>query len=69
MLAAGNSNGDIPMLEFTQQHDKPRLRLLVRHDDSDREFSYTSGADEALARADISGWTIVSIRTDWARVF
>jgi phosphoserine phosphatase len=69
VLAAGNSNGDIPMLEFTQQHDKPRLRLLVRHDDADREFSYTSGAEEALARADISGWTIVSIRTDWARVF
>jgi hypothetical protein len=49
--------------------DKPHLRLLVRHDDADREFSYTSGAEEALARADMSGWTIVSIRSDWARVF
>lgn len=25
----GNSNGDIPMLEFTQHQDKPSLRLLV----------------------------------------
>ncbi len=69
VLAAGNSNGDIPMLDFTQQHDKPHLRLLVRHDDADREFSYTSGAEEALAKADRSGWTTVSIRIDWARVF
>jgi phosphoserine phosphatase len=69
VLAAGNSNGDVPMLDFTQQPDKPHLRLLVLHDDPDREFSYTSGADEALAKADTSGWTIVSISTDWARVF
>ena len=69
MLAAGNSNGDIPMLDFTQQPDKPHLRLLVLHDDADREFSYTSGAEDALAQADTSGWTIVSISTDWTRVF
>ena len=69
VLAAGNSNGDVPMLDFTQQPDKPCLRLLVRHDDPDREFSYTSGAEESLARADASGWTVVSMRTDWARVF
>src|SRR5688572_20847481 len=38
VLAAGNSNGDIPMLDFTRQPDKPHLRLLVLHDDADREF-------------------------------
>ena len=69
VLAAGNSNGDIPMLDFTQQPDKPHLRLLVLHDDADREFSYTSGAEEALAKAEMSGWTTVSVRNDWARVF
>ena len=69
VLAAGNANGDIPMLEFTQHPDKPHLRLLIHHDDADREFSYTSGAEEAFARADMSGWTTVSIKDDWARVF
>jgi phosphoserine phosphatase len=69
MLAAGNSNGDIPMLDFTQPPDRPNLRLLVRHDDAEREFSYTSGAEAAFAEADASGWTIVSMRSDWARVF
>jgi hypothetical protein len=67
--AAGNSNGDIPMLDFTQQPDEPDLRLLVLHDDADREFSYTSGAEESLAKADTSDWTIISMRTDWARIF
>jgi hypothetical protein len=33
LLAAGNSNGDVPMLDFTRHDDKPSLRLLVLHDD------------------------------------
>jgi hypothetical protein len=69
MLAAGNSNGDIQMLDFSQSADRPHLRLLVLHDDAEREFSYTGGAEEALAKADASGWTTVSMRSDWARVF
>jgi phosphoserine phosphatase len=69
LLAAGNSNGDIPMLDFTQHQDKPTLRLLVLHDDADREFDYTSGAEEALEKADAAGWTVVSVRNDWATVF
>jgi phosphoserine phosphatase len=69
LLAVGNSNGDIPMLDFTQHQDKPSLRLLVLHDDADREFDYTSGAEQALERADTSGWTVVSIQNDWATVF
>ena len=43
VLAAGNSNGDIEMLDFTQHPDKPSLRLLVLHDDAEREFDYVSG--------------------------
>jgi phosphoglycolate phosphatase-like HAD superfamily hydrolase len=69
LLAAGNSNGDIPMLEFTRHQDKPFLPLLVLHDDADREFDYTSGAEQALQRADTDGWTVVSIKNDWATVF
>jgi phosphoserine phosphatase len=69
LLAAGNSNGDIPMLAFTQHEDKPFLRLLVLHDDGEREFDYTSGAEQALESADERGWTVVSIKNDWATVF
>jgi hypothetical protein len=69
LLAAGNSNGDIPMLDFTQHPDKPSLRLLVLHDDAEREFDYTSGAEQALERAKARDWTVVSIKNDWATVF
>ena len=69
LLAAGNSNGDIPMLDFTQHRDKPFLRLLVLHDDSEREFDYTAGAEQALEQAGRQGWTVVSIKNDWATVF
>jgi phosphoserine phosphatase len=69
VLAAGNSNGDIEMLDFTQHADKPFLRLLVLHDDPDREFDYLSGAEKALDQARARGWTVVSIKNDWAEVF
>jgi phosphoglycolate phosphatase-like HAD superfamily hydrolase len=69
ILAAGNSNGDIEMLEFTYHRDNPLLRLLVLHDDSEREFDYTSGAEQALEAAGNNGWTIVSMKNDWATVF
>jgi phosphoserine phosphatase len=69
LLAAGNSNGDVPMLQFARHADKPTLRLLVVHDDDEREFSYTGGAEEAMAVAERDGVTLVSIRQDWATVF
>jgi phosphoglycolate phosphatase-like HAD superfamily hydrolase len=69
VLAAGNSNGDIEMLDYTQHQDKPTLRLLVLHDDAEREFDYVSGAERALDRAANSGWTSVSIKADWTTVF
>ena len=69
VLAAGNSNGDVPMLEFAYHADRPTLRLLILHDDGDREFDYTAGAEQALERARTDGWTVVSVRNDWAAVF
>jgi hypothetical protein len=64
IFAAGNSNGDIEMLEFTRG-----MRLLVLHDDADREFDYTAGAEKALEQATRDDWTVVSVRNDWATVF
>jgi len=69
LLAVGNSNGDIPMLEFAQHTDRPFLGMLVLHDDAEREFDYTSGAEWALTQADTNGWTVASIKNDWATVF
>lgn len=69
IFAAGNSNGDIEMLEFTAASGKPSMQLLVLHDDAEREFDYTAGAERVLERAGSAGWTIASIKNDWARVF
>jgi len=69
LLAAGNSNGDVPMLAFAEQPGRPSLRLLVLHDDPEREFDYTAGAEQALQLASTRGWTVVSIKDDWATVF
>jgi len=64
ILAAGNSNGDIEMLEFTRG-----LRMLVLHDDADREFDYVAGAEKSLEQAAKGDWTVVSMRNDWTTVF
>lgn len=69
ILSVGNSNGDIPMLAFSALDGAPALRLLIRHDDAAREFDYDAGAEEALDHADRHGWTVVSMRGDWATVF
>ena len=69
VLAAGNSNGDIEMLQYARRPDRPTLRLLVLHDDADREFDYASGSERALELSADSGWTVVSIANDWAQVF
>jgi len=69
ILAGGNSNGDIPMLRYAGGKHRPALRLLVFHDDADREFDYTAGAEKSLEVAAAEGWTVVSIRNDWRTVF
>ena len=64
-LACGNSNGDIPMLHFAAGGEIEPLRLLLRHDDHEREIAYDAGAEEALA----AGFTVISMKDDWSTVF
>jgi hypothetical protein len=69
ILAGGNSNGDIQMLQFAGGKDRPALRLLVRHDDKAREFDYVAGAEKSLELAQTNGWTVISMKNDWKDVF
>ena len=69
ILAGGNSNGDLPMLRFAGGPARPGLRLLVLHDDPEREFDYVAGAEQAPDEAKAQGWTVVSVKHDWATVF
>jgi hypothetical protein len=69
ILAAGNSNGDVPMLRYAGGKGRPALRLLLLHDDEEREFAYTSGAEKSLELAAAHDWTVVSVKNDWDVVF
>jgi phosphoglycolate phosphatase-like HAD superfamily hydrolase len=63
LLAGGNADVDIEMLSAAT------FSLIVNHDDGEREFAYTSGADAAFAKARERGWTVISMKDDWNTVF
>ena len=69
ILAGGNANGDLPMLRYTEGSPHRSLCLLLDHDDPDREFAYTAGAEKALETARDRDWVVVSVRDDFAEVF
>jgi phosphoglycolate phosphatase-like HAD superfamily hydrolase len=63
IFAGGNADVDIEMLQSA------RFALLVNHDDEDREFLYTHGAERSLEEAEKLGWTVASMKNDWTTVF
>jgi phosphoglycolate phosphatase-like HAD superfamily hydrolase len=63
VFAGGNADVDIEMLQSA------RFAMLVEHDDEEREFVYTKGAESALSMAKELGWTVVSMKDDWVTVF
>jgi hypothetical protein len=74
LLAFGNSDGDLAMMRYARSGPGPRLALLLRHDDAEREAVYDrefrlSPLSEGLDKADEYGLTIVSMKRDWNAVF
>ena len=78
--AFGNSTGDQQMLEYTQASGGVALMMLVLHDDTQREYAYGPAQDlpdskvgtftQALYdEAKAKGWTVISIKNDWKRIF
>jgi phosphoserine phosphatase len=71
LLAGGNSNGDMQMLDFARGGLVAGLAMLIHHDDGSGrgDAPYETGADKALAAASDRGYTVVSVKDDWATVF
>ena len=74
IAAFGNSDGDLQMLQWTAAGSGARFCLLVHHTDAGREWAYdrqfgVGHLDQALDEAKARGWTVVSMRDDWRRVF
>jgi hypothetical protein len=68
-IVVGNEDGDLPLLELSAASNGPRLLMLIHHDDAEREFAYDKGAERALRTAREHGWTVVSMKRDFATVF
>jgi phosphoglycolate phosphatase-like HAD superfamily hydrolase len=63
VFGGGNADVDIEMLSAAT------FSVLVNHDDAEREFAYTNGAERSLTKAKELGWTVVSMKDDWSSVF
>jgi hypothetical protein len=75
IAAFGNSDGDRQMLEWTRAGGGARLMMLVHHDDAQREWAYGAEShigtfsESLMAEAKKSGWTVISMKNDWKRIF
>jgi phosphoserine phosphatase len=74
ILAFGNSDSDMQMIEYTMAGEGRRLGLFVHHTDAEREYAYDRKShvgtlDKALDRANAEGWIIVDMKKDWNKAF
>ena len=80
IAAFGNSTGDEQMLEYTGAGDGLRLKVLVLHDDAEREYAYGPAqglpdtkvgafTQDLYDEAKKDGWVVISMKKDWKRIF
>jgi len=76
VAAFGNSDGDVPMLQYTSSNPKMKtLGLLVHHTDPAREYGYDAHPPASgklvsgLTLAPRYGWVVVDMHHDWQTVF
>jgi phosphoserine phosphatase len=74
ILAFGNSDGDLQMLQWTASGEGLRFCGLVHHNDPEREYAYDRGSligglDKAWDEALDKGWTLVDMKKEWKRVY
>jgi len=74
VFAAGNSDGDYAMLQYTSTGNNRRFGLIVHHTDTEREYSYDrepglarlhKGLDDAAKY----NWVIVDMKNDWKKIY
>ena len=74
IVAAGNTDGDLAMLQWTAASPHRTLQLVVHHTDGEREYAYDrdpilgSGTEQILAAAAEHNWTVIDMAADWASV-
>lgn len=73
-FAAGNSDGDLQMLQWADSNEYPSFQLYVHHTDDVREWAYDRESsigqfDKGLDEANEKGWTVIDMKTDWKVVY
>jgi phosphoglycolate phosphatase-like HAD superfamily hydrolase len=74
ILAFGNSDGDLQMLQWTAAGPGKRFMGLVHHTDAKREWAYDRNSeigrlDKALDVAKTRDWTVVDMAAEWRRIY
>jgi phosphoserine phosphatase len=74
IIAFGNSDGDLQMLQYVTSGSGARLGLYVHHDDAVREYAYDRKSqigrlDKGLDEAKAKGWPLISMKNDWKVIF
>ncbi len=74
LVAFGNSDGDLQMLQWTVAGPGARFALIVHHTDAAREFAYDRESsvgrlDKGLDEPQANGWTVVDMKNDWKTIF
>jgi haloacid dehalogenase-like hydrolase len=80
IIAFGNSDGDLEMLQWTTMVDSEpgrpgtRLGMIVHHTDAVREYAYDRDSivgrlDKALDQAPERGWILINMKDDWRTIF
>ncbi|WP_336800394.1 HAD family hydrolase [Kaistia sp. MMO-174] len=74
VFAAGNSDGDLQMLQWTTLNTGPRMGIIIHHTDAKREWAYDRDShfgrlDKALDEAPKRGWVVVDMKNDWKIIY
>ncbi|MEX0273017.1 MAG: HAD family hydrolase, partial [Flavobacteriaceae bacterium] len=74
IFCAGNSDGDLEMMQWTATNIHKSFKLFIHHTDGQREFSYDRNSsfgkfDGALDLAREKGWKLVDMKNDWLEIY
>ena len=74
VMAFGNSDGDLAMLQYTASNMNKSLMVYIHHTDSEREWAYDREShigklDKGLDEANEKGWTVIDMKKDWKVIF
>ncbi|GGZ91698.1 HAD family hydrolase [Algibacter mikhailovii] len=74
VFASGNSDGDLPMLQYAASNNYKSFMLYVHHTDAEREWAYDREShigklDKGLDQALKDGWTVIDMKNDWKVIY